>query len=133
MSAPREAVWSALVDPARLSRWFAPVARLDARPGGSLRFEWPDGDWAEGVVLEVEQGARLVFEWAPFQHLGSDIPAEVRTRVEIVLSEHRRGTHLLLTESGFERLPEGVRRVSQADNEWGWDEMLFELRGFLKS
>jgi uncharacterized protein YndB with AHSA1/START domain len=55
IDAPRERVWEAWTDPARLAAWFGPKrfetvhAKLDFRPGGT-----------EFVPLDVRQGLRQV-------------------------------------------------------------------------
>ena len=55
-------VWQALTDSERLSRWFSPQARVDARPGGQARFR--DGDVeAHGTVEEVDPPRRFSFRW----------------------------------------------------------------------
>jgi uncharacterized protein YndB with AHSA1/START domain len=77
--APRELVWQALTDPARIPRWWGKrehsmtVAEMDVRVGG--RWRWiahtPDGDAPfSGEYLEVEPPSRLVntemFDVPPF-------------------------------------------------------------------
>jgi uncharacterized protein YndB with AHSA1/START domain len=47
-AAPIEAVWSALTDPALLSRWLGEAVECDVRVGGSLVV-----DMARGTSLEA--------------------------------------------------------------------------------
>ena len=68
--APRELVFDAWTDPARLARWFGPkgctipVCEVDARPGGAYRivFRRPDGTEfpLRGVLREFVRPERLV-------------------------------------------------------------------------
>ncbi len=70
LDAPRERVFGAFSEPARLARWWGPQGftntfhEFDLRPGGAWRFvmHGPNGgDYAnEGVFVEVSPPARLV-------------------------------------------------------------------------
>jgi uncharacterized protein YndB with AHSA1/START domain len=67
--APRELVWRAFTDPARLAHWWGPLGfttrtqRMDATPGGAWRFVMigPDGREYENLItyLEVVEPERL--------------------------------------------------------------------------
>ena len=73
LDAPRELVFAAWTDPARLAQWFGPegftaaVHHMDARPGGTYRFcmHAPDGGehWVHGTYREIVAPERLVFTW----------------------------------------------------------------------
>lgn len=44
-SHPPERVWRALTEPALIRQWLSPDltdCRIDARPGGSFRYDWPE-------------------------------------------------------------------------------------------
>lgn len=70
-SAPPEAVYRAHTDPTLIQRWMLgpegwtmPVCISDARPGGSIRYEWSDGKGSgfslTGEYLELEPHHRIV-------------------------------------------------------------------------
>jgi uncharacterized protein YndB with AHSA1/START domain len=69
-AAPRERVFRAWIEPAALERWFRPkgmavtVRALDARAGGSFRFEAENGSAIFGVYLRVERPEKLVFTYS---------------------------------------------------------------------
>jgi uncharacterized protein YndB with AHSA1/START domain len=63
LPAPRDEVWDALTDPARLEDWFANEVDVDLRPGGGLSFRWSNGEERHATVIDVEHERRLVFEW----------------------------------------------------------------------
>lgn len=77
-AAPRERVYEAFRDPARLARWWGPHGFsntfdvFDLRPGGRWRFvmHGPDGvdHPNESVFLEVEAPARIVFRHVSGEH-----------------------------------------------------------------
>jgi uncharacterized protein YndB with AHSA1/START domain len=101
--APRETVWRAWTDPARLERWWVPaptvarVERLEPRPGGALVTSISDDGDAfvahmDASFLVVEDRRRLVFtnaidsRWRPAE------PAPVALTAEITFGEHPEGT-----------------------------------------
>jgi uncharacterized protein YndB with AHSA1/START domain len=67
--APRELVWRAFTDPARLTNWWGPMGfttrthRMEVKPGGAWRFVMvgPDGHEYENLItyLEVKEPERL--------------------------------------------------------------------------
>jgi len=101
--APREIVWRAWTDPARLERWWLPapavarVDRLELRPGGAFVSRMSE-DGAEfvphidGVFLAVDAGTRIVFTnaldstWRPAR------PEPVAMTAEITFADHDDGT-----------------------------------------
>lgn len=59
---PPEKVWRALTEPALIRQWLSPDltdCRMDVRPGGSFRFDWPEFFFS-GPVLEARAPHRLV-------------------------------------------------------------------------
>lgn len=70
--APRELVWRAFTDPARLANWWGPLGfttrthRMDVKPGGAWRFVMvgPDGREYENLItyLEVKEPERLHYK-----------------------------------------------------------------------
>ena len=69
-AAPPEAVYRAHTEPALVQRWMLgpegwamPVCQLDARPGGTMRYEWKKGDqgfYLTGEFLEMDPPRRIV-------------------------------------------------------------------------
>lgn len=76
--APRELVWQAWTDPARMAQWWGPrtftnpVCELDVRPGGAYRIVMCGPDGAEypftGVYREVVEPERLVMTGSTGEH-----------------------------------------------------------------
>jgi uncharacterized protein YndB with AHSA1/START domain len=101
--APREIVWRAWTDPARLERWWLPapavarVDRLELHPGGAFVSRMSEDGTAfvphiDGVFLAVDDGARIVFTnaldstWRPAR------PEPVAMTAEITFADHDDGT-----------------------------------------
>ncbi|MDQ2653173.1 MAG: SRPBCC family protein [Chloroflexota bacterium] len=72
MRAPRQVIWQAWTDPARLEQWWVPapakcqVQALDLRPGGAFETLYSEdgehfGPHVNGCFLDVVEGERLVF------------------------------------------------------------------------
>jgi uncharacterized protein YndB with AHSA1/START domain len=98
--APPEAVWEALTDPARLSRWFGARADVALTPGTRASFEWPDGTVRAAIVEVAEPGRALVLRWLPFAR---DRRGRTRRRhptvMRFVVEAHAAGTRLTIAET----------------------------------
>jgi uncharacterized protein YndB with AHSA1/START domain len=78
IDAPRERIFKAFTDPARLARWWGPngftstFEVFDPRPGGTWRFVMHGPDGAnypnESVFVEVVAPERIVFEHMSLPH-----------------------------------------------------------------
>ncbi|WP_309103797.1 SRPBCC domain-containing protein [Microbacterium sp.] len=101
--APRQTVWRAWTDPARLRQWWVPaptvarVDRLDVRPGGGFVTSMSDDGGpfvphTDAIFLVVEPEARLVFSNAIDSDWRPASPAPVSMTAEISLEEHPDGT-----------------------------------------
>ena len=61
-SHPPAKVWRALTEPALIRQWLAPDltdCQIDARPGGSFRYDWPDFFFS-GPILQFDPPNRMV-------------------------------------------------------------------------
>ena len=67
IAASAETVWSYLVDPEKITRWWGTDAELDPRGGGAWRVEISGQRIARGELLEIDPPRRLVysFGWEP--------------------------------------------------------------------
>jgi uncharacterized protein YndB with AHSA1/START domain len=129
LDAPRERVFDAFVDPARLARWWGPAGftntfhEFDARPGGSWRFtmhgpgglEIPN----ESVFVEIVRPERIVL-----RHVSAEHPYELT----MTFVEEGAGTrvtwrmrHATATECAR------VRPYVVAGNEQNFDRLAGEL------
>ena len=106
-NAPRELVFSAWTDPARLARWFSPseeisnpVVEVDLRLGGRWRIGMgmPDKTlYVGGVYQEITEPDRLVFTWAWEHHENKE------TLVTVTFTETDGGTEVTITPSATTR------------------------------
>jgi uncharacterized protein YndB with AHSA1/START domain len=129
LDVPREQVFAAFADPARLARWWGPkgftstVHAYDFRPGGAWRstLHGPDGvDYPnESQFVEIAAPGRIVF-----RHLSREHPYEM----EITLEPQGGGTRMTWrmshpTASACAR----VRPFVVEGNEQNFDRLAAEL------
>lgn len=131
--APRELVWAAWTDPARLPKWHAPegctieFAELDLREGGRFRstIRTPDGADCRcaGTYLEVVAPERLVYTIGLVDEDGDPIGADAAgkdpdwpasTTVVVTFAEDGGGTLLTLHQNA----PLSVARRTGAYGSW---------------
>ncbi|MEX2252982.1 MAG: SRPBCC domain-containing protein [Thermoleophilaceae bacterium] len=109
LPAPRDEVFAAWTEAARIPEWFGPAGRIapraevDLRVGGRYRIEIQDGELvlsAVGRYLEIEPPERLVFTfgWEPVVHEVADIGETV---VTVELRDREGSTEMTLTHEGL--------------------------------
>jgi uncharacterized protein YndB with AHSA1/START domain len=112
IAADVESVWSFLTRPELLARWFADTPRF--APGGSFRFEFGDGDFFAGRVIDWEPNIQLGVSWR-FVELGPSY------EVRFSLLRRHGGTEVSITDRGSLTEDEALcLRV-------GWSEFLMRL------
>ncbi len=124
IEAAPETVFEFFVDPAKLTRWLAVEATLDARPGGVCHQVHEGGPpqrrlfHMEGEFLEVDPPKRVVFSWG-FAEPDAVVAAGTST-VEVTLASTGAGTRVRLVHRG---LPP----AAFADHDGGWADLLPRL------
>jgi uncharacterized protein YndB with AHSA1/START domain len=129
LKAPVSRVWRALTDHQEFGEWFR--VKLDGPfvPGQISRgyFTWPGYEhlkW-EAVVRKMEPERLFSFTWHPYSvNPAIDYSQEESTLVEFQLEPTPTGTLLLLTESGFDKIPAARRAEAFLRNEGGWSQQL---------
>ncbi|GAA2352620.1 hypothetical protein GCM10010404_00300 [Nonomuraea africana] len=122
VAASAERVWRAFADHDDRGEWWH-YLYLEPVAGGSLEERWTDehGEPAvtRGEVTHANEPALLAFSWA-------DEGQEAATDVEITLTPRGSGTEVRITETGWDRLPDGPSLA--ADHRAGWRVHLANLR-----
>ena len=120
---PAAEVFEAIVDPARMSRYFisAGSARLEA--GKTVTWTWGDvGASAPVQVLEVEKDRRVAFTWGE---------EDRQSRVDLVLMpESADATAVSVTEGSWPGDEAGIARL--AGQTFGWAHFLLCLKASLE-
>lgn len=148
-AAPRQRVWDAWTDPAKLAEWFGPkgtsgsILAFDLRPGGEWRgrMESADGSvmYSKFVFQEIDPPSKLVWihgfadeegnrARAPFAPL---FPLELFTTV--TFTETVNGTRVDLNWQPIEATPEEEAFFASmmASMEGGWTGTFERLDSFL--
>lgn len=147
LRAPRARVWRALADSAEFGRWFGVRFDRPFAPGVHMRGvvvpTTADPEVAEAqkeyegaafdITVEKMEPERLFsFRWHPFAvDPGVNYSAEPTTLVEFVLDDAAGGTMLIVTESGFDRIPLTRRAKAFAANERGWNAQVKLIEAYL--
>lgn len=144
---PRERVWRAIVEAKRFGTWFGVEFEGEFAAGtritGRIAPTQVDPEVAklqqpyvgfpfEFHIERIEPMSLFSFRWHPNAvDRGVDYSAEPMTLVEFRLEEVARGTLLIITESGFSRIPLERRAKAFAGNEGGWTHQLRLIEKYL--
>jgi uncharacterized protein YndB with AHSA1/START domain len=126
-TASRQRVFRAWITPRALEQWLRPrgmsmtVRLLDARVGGSFRFDLEDGNCMIGTYLQIVPPEKLVYT------LSGGAAQSGETVVTLDFLDHGPVTEVVLTHEG---LSTGAMRALV---EGGWPSMLDALAAVLSS
>jgi uncharacterized protein YndB with AHSA1/START domain len=129
LMAPVSRVWRALTDYREFGEWFR--VKLDGPfvPGeisrGHITYPGYEHLQWEVVVQKMEPEKHFSFTWHPYAvDTKIDYSKETPTLVEFRLEKSANGTLLVLTESGFDKIPSERRREAFRRNDGGWTEQM---------
>ena len=126
-AASRQRVFRAWITPRALENWLRPrgmsvtVSQLEARVGGSFRFDVEDGGSIVGTYLHIVPPEKLVFTWSGRVSQGRE------TVVTLDFLEQGPVTEVVLTHEGLS-IPEMRALVGG-----GWPSLLDALAEVLSS
>ncbi|MEY4581561.1 MAG: hypothetical protein RL701_6264 [Pseudomonadota bacterium] len=140
LKAPIARVFRALTDPTEFGAWFGVRFHSGSfEPGSTLlgKITEPPGyehlEWT-AVVDRVEPPRFMSYRWRPYAiDPGVDYSNEPMTLVSFELSEVPEGTHLRITESGFDGIPSARRAEAFRSNSRGWEIQASHLEKYLAS
>ena len=129
LAAPVSRVWRALTDYREFGQWFGvnldgpfragQVSRGHITHPGYEHVKW------KAVVQKMEPERLFSFTWHPYAiDPKIDYSGETPTLVEFRLEETASGTLLLITESGFDKIPSHRRLDAFRMNDGGWAQQL---------
>jgi uncharacterized protein YndB with AHSA1/START domain len=133
LKAPVSRVWRALTDYREFGEWFrvkleSPFAPGQVSRGYITHPGYEHVKW-EAVVQKMEPERLFSFTWSHPKSLekadySPDYSQEPTTLVEFRLEKTDTGTLLVLTESGFDKLPSNRRLEAFRRNDGGWTEQM---------
>ena len=129
LKAPVSRVWRALTDHREFGEWFR--VKLDGPfvPGqvsrGQITYPGYEHVKWEAIVQKMEPERLFSFTSHPYSvDSNIDYSKETPTLVEFRLEKTTSGTLLLLTESGFDKIPSDRRPEAFRMNDGGWTEQM---------
>ncbi len=138
LKAPIERVWRAITNHEEFGTWFrvkldGPFA-VDELSTGHITYPGYEHLKWEARVKQMEKPHLFAFTWHPYAiDPNTDYSHEPPTLVEFRLKEIAGGTHLTITESGFDAIPEGRRPEALRMNEGGWTAQIENIRAHVES
>ncbi len=133
IQAPIERVWRALTDHREFGAWFR--VKLDGPfvPGalatGQITHPGFEHVRWEARIVAIEAPHRFAFTWHPYAvDPAVDYSREEPTLVEFRLVSRGAGTHLTVTESGFDKIPAHRRDEALRMNSGGWTAQVENIR-----
>ncbi len=140
LKAPIARVWRALTDYREFGEWFR--VKLDGPfvPGqvsrGQITYPGYEHVKWQAVVQKMEYERLFSFTWPhpkTFEKVDNppDYSKEPTTLVEFRLEKTATGTLLILTESGFDKLPDDGRLEAFRRNDGGWTEQMKNIENYV--
>jgi uncharacterized protein YndB with AHSA1/START domain len=136
IKAPVSRVWSALTDYREFGEWFRVKLEGPFVPGkvsrGQITYPGYEHLVWEAVVQKMEPERLFSFTWHPYaidQKL--DYSREPSTLVEFRLEKTPIGTLLLLSESGFDKIPADRRHEAFRMNDNGWAQQMQNIENYV--
>ena len=140
LKAPISRVWRAITDYREFGEWFrvrldgpflvGQVSRGQITYPGCEHIKW------EALVQKMEPERLFSFTWPHPKSLEKegyplDYSKEPRTLVEFRLEKTASGTLLVVTESGFDKLPGDRRLQAFRRNDGGWTEQMKNIENYV--
>jgi len=129
LRAPISRVWRAITDYREFGKWFKVNLEGPFEVGkeakGQITYPGYEHVTWRGVVQKIEPEHLFAFTWHPYAiDPKVDYSGETPTLVEFRLEKSPAGTLLILTESGFDKIPEGRRFEAFRMNDGGWSAQM---------
>src|SRR6476660_6974728 len=136
LKAPVSRVWRALTDYREFGQWFRVNLEKPFAPGevvrGQLTYPGYEGHKLELIVQKMEPERLFSYTWHPYaMDKSKDYSKETPTLVEFRLETISTGTLLVVTESGFDKIPADRRLEAFRMNEGGWTAQLKNIENYV--
>lgn len=133
IAAPVERVYRALTDHGEFGAWFrvaieGPFELGKVARGNILHPGFEHVTWKARIVA-MDAPTLFSFTWHPYAVKDDiDYDEEIPTLVEFRLKPTAGGTHLTVTESGFDAVPEARRAEALRMNTGGWTQQVQNIK-----
>ncbi len=137
IAAPVARVWRALTDSSAFGEWFR--VKLDgpfvpgSGVGGHITFPGYEHLRMDIVVQKMEPTSYFSYTWHPYAvDPKANYSQETPTLVEFRLEPAEQGTLLVVTESGFSKLPRERYADAFRMNSRGWEQQLDQIVAYVR-
>jgi uncharacterized protein YndB with AHSA1/START domain len=132
LKAPVSRVWKALTDHREFNTWFGVKLETPFVPGkasrGNIAYPGYEHLVMEVVVQKIEAERLFSYTWHPYAiDPKVDYSNETPTLVEFRLEKTATGTLLVVTESGFDKIPAARRAEAIRMNDNGWGQQMTNI------
>src|SRR5262245_14249994 len=136
LRASPERVWRALTSAREFGAWFGCEISSDFAPGttvhGRITTKGYEGLAMELQIERMDRERLFSFRWHPYAiDPEVDYSREPTTLVELRLEPAAAGTRLVVSESGFDRIPADRRPRAFEMNAGGWEAQLRNIERYL--
>lgn len=133
IKAPAAKVWRALTDHREFGAWFRVKLAGPFVAGGTThgQITYPGYEHLQfaAEVKSIKPETYFAFTWHPYAvDPNVDYSSEPQTLVEFRLTPTAEGTSLVVTESGFDKIPAGRRAEAIRSNDGGWAEQTKNIK-----
>jgi uncharacterized protein YndB with AHSA1/START domain len=138
LKAPISRVWRALTDYREFGEWFGVKLEspfvLGQMSRGQITYPGYEHLTMEIVVEKIEPKRLFSYRWHPYAvDPKIDYSQEPLTLVEFRLQPSGSVTLLMVTESGFDKIPIGRRAEAFRKNEGGWAQQMKQIENYVAS
>ena len=136
LKAPPSRVWKALTDHKEFGQWFGVKLEGPFIVGKTVsgKLNHPGLEHMQWTVdvKKMEPERLFSFTWHPYAiDVAVDYSKETPTLVEFKLEAIGSGTHLVVTESGFDKIPANRRLEAFRMDEEGWIEQMENIAKYV--
>jgi uncharacterized protein YndB with AHSA1/START domain len=136
LKAPVARVWRALTDYREFGEWFKVKMEAPFVPGeiayGNITHPGYEHVRMQIRIKEMMPEQVFSYEWLPYAiDPKRDYSGETPTLVEFRLTPTAEGTLLVVTESGFEHVPEDRRAEAFRMNDGGWAQQMGHIEAYV--
>ncbi len=137
LNGPIDRVWRALTDHTEFGEWFkvnltAPFVVGEEATGQITHPGYEHVTW-RATVVAMDEPDLFAFTWHPYGvDKNTDYSKEEPTRVEFRLKPNGQGTHLTITESGFDKVPAHRRDEAFRMNDGGWTQQVLNIKAHVE-
>ena len=136
LKAPVSRVWQAITDYREFGAWFLVNMETPFVPGeiayGQITHPGYEHIRMQIRIKEMVPEKLFSYEWIPYGvDPNRDYTKETPTLVEFTLEPTPEGTLLIITESGFEKVPEDRRAEAFRMNDGGWAQQTQNIERYV--